>query len=139
MGAFIDAGGLAAQASHMSCYSLIYETNTPMTARMHRGEFQKIDEELELQLFEHVYRRLRDAGYERYETSNYARAADAPLDCRHNLVYWKAGNWQGWVKRRHVLPIQIPEDERRFINGKTPEVWQNYLEAAPAARIRAFP
>jgi oxygen-independent coproporphyrinogen III oxidase len=78
-------------AAHMSCYSLIYEPNTPLTARMRAGEFPRLDEELELAFFEHVYARLRGAGFTRYETSNYARTAP----CRHNLVYWKAGNWLG--------------------------------------------
>ena len=78
---------------HLSCYSLIYESNTAMTARLNRGEFTPIDEDLELALFEHVYRRLRDAGYQRYEVSNYARPG---RECRHNLHYWKGGQWLAW-------------------------------------------
>jgi oxygen-independent coproporphyrinogen III oxidase len=78
--------------SHMSCYSLTYEPNTAMNARLNRGEFTKIDEETELAMFDFVYRRLGDAGFTRYEISNYARTAP----CLHNLCYWKAGNWLGW-------------------------------------------
>src|SRR5262249_47191107 len=68
---FSLASALALQPDHMSCYSLIYEPNTAMTSRMKRGEFTPIDEELELQMFEHVYQRLRGAGFTRYEVSNY--------------------------------------------------------------------
>ena len=78
---------------HMSCYSLIYEPNTAMTARMKTGEFTPIDEELELQMFEHVYRRMRDAGFVRYEVSNYARPG---RECRHNIHYWKGSQWMAW-------------------------------------------
>ncbi len=78
---------------HMSCYSLTYEPNTAMTARMKRGEFAPIDETLELAMFEHVYQRMRAAGFERYEVSNYARPG---FECRHNVHYWKGGNWLAW-------------------------------------------
>lgn len=87
------ARALELEPSHMSCYSLIYEPQTAMTARLARGEFGRIDEETELAMFEHVYRRLRGSGFVRYETSNYARPG---RECRHNLAYWKAANWLGW-------------------------------------------
>ncbi len=89
---------LGLSPSHISCYSLTYESGTGMTARLRRGEIQQIDEDLELQMFDHVYHRLRDAGFIRYETSNYARAPDgqSPQICRHNLAYWKAANWLGF-------------------------------------------
>jgi oxygen-independent coproporphyrinogen-3 oxidase len=77
----------------MSCYSLTYEPNTPMTARMKRGEFTPMDEELELAMFEHVYTRMRGAGFERYEVSNYARPG---RQCLHNVHYWKGANWAAW-------------------------------------------
>jgi len=77
---------------HMSCYSLTYEPNTAMTARLRAGDFDQIDEDTELALFEDVYGRLHAAGFTRYETSNYARTRA----CLHNLAYWKAGNWLGW-------------------------------------------
>jgi oxygen-independent coproporphyrinogen-3 oxidase len=85
------AEGLKLAPNHLSCYSLIYEPNTAMTARLNRGEFQRLDEETELAMFDHVYCRMREAGFARYEISNYARTAP----CHHNLVYWKAGNWLG--------------------------------------------
>jgi oxygen-independent coproporphyrinogen III oxidase len=109
----------------MSCYSLTYEPNTPMTARLRAGDFQRLDEETELTLFEHVYRRLRAAGFARYETSNYARGRP----CLHNLTYWKAGNWLGWGPSAgsHIA----------FATGEGTAAWQwknvgnltHYLEA----------
>ena len=77
----------------MSCYSLIYEPNTAMTARMKRGEFTPIDESLELEMFEHVYRRMQAAGFERYEISNYSQPG---RQCRHNVHYWKGSQWMAW-------------------------------------------
>jgi oxygen-independent coproporphyrinogen-3 oxidase len=82
---------LALNPDHMSCYSLTYEPNTAMTARMKKGDFTPIDEDLELTLFNHVYTTMREAGFTRYEVSNYARGAGK--ECQHNLHYWKASNW----------------------------------------------
>ncbi len=84
---------LACQPQHMSCYSLIYESNTPMTARMKKGEFQIIDEALELEMFHHVYDTLRAAGFERYEVSNYAKPGRR---CMHNMHYWTGTNYLAW-------------------------------------------
>jgi oxygen-independent coproporphyrinogen-3 oxidase len=81
---------LALNPDHMSCYSLTYEPNTAMTARMQKGEFTPIDEDLELTLFNHVYQTMRNAGFTRYEVSNYARPKK---ECQHNIHYWKAANW----------------------------------------------
>jgi oxygen-independent coproporphyrinogen-3 oxidase len=82
--------GLALQPNHISCYSLIYEPNTAMTARLKKGDFAPMDEELELAMFDLVHQRIRDAGLARYEVSNYALPGK---ECRHNIHYWKAGNW----------------------------------------------
>ncbi|HUO07241.1 MAG TPA: radical SAM family heme chaperone HemW [Phycisphaerae bacterium] len=87
---------LELQPQHMSCYSLTYEPNTAMTARMKRGEFAPIDESLELDMFNHVYQRMRNAGFTRYEISNYARTGENGNECRHNIHYWKGGNWLAW-------------------------------------------
>jgi oxygen-independent coproporphyrinogen-3 oxidase len=78
---------------HLSCYSLIYEPNTAMTARLKRGEVTPIDEELELKLFEQTYSTLRAAGFSRYEVSNYAKPGK---ECRHNLHYWKGSEYFAW-------------------------------------------
>jgi len=75
---------------HLSCYALTYEPNTPMTARMHRGDFAPIDEDIEVRMQCHTVERLREAGLERYEVSNFARPGS---ECRHNLAYWRHEQW----------------------------------------------
>lgn len=85
---------LALSIDHVSCYALTYEPNTPMTARLKRGEFEAADEELEAAMFELTVERLGAAGFERYEVSNFARAGGGG-PCRHNLVYWRHGEWLG--------------------------------------------
>ena len=75
---------------HISSYSLTYEPNTPLTVKQQRGKIQKIDEDLELQMFEETMEILASNGYEQYEISNYAKPE---RQCKHNLLYWNNGNW----------------------------------------------
>lgn len=81
---------LALGTEHISCYNLTYEPNTAMTARLHRGEFTPIDEDLEAAMFEATLDRIRARGLDRYEVSNFARPGEA---CRHNLAYWRQDEW----------------------------------------------
>jgi oxygen-independent coproporphyrinogen-3 oxidase len=81
---------------HLSCYGLTYEPNTAMTIRMGRGEFEPCDEALEARMLERADARLRAAGFERYEVSNWARVrgGDRTAErCRHNMLYWRDRDW----------------------------------------------
>lgn len=81
---------LALGTSHLSCYNLTYEPNTAMTVRLRRGEFTPAGEDLEADMFTLTGDTLAEAGLERYEVSNYARPGH---ECRHNLTYWRQGQW----------------------------------------------
>ncbi|MEM7230404.1 MAG: radical SAM family heme chaperone HemW, partial [Planctomycetota bacterium] len=71
---------LELKPDHLSCYALTYEPNTAMTARMNAGRFEPIDEDIEADMFLATMERLRGAGFEHYEISNWARPGHA---CRH--------------------------------------------------------
>ncbi|MCA9312291.1 MAG: radical SAM family heme chaperone HemW, partial [Phycisphaerales bacterium] len=81
---------LALGITHISCYALTYEPGTAMTRRLELGQFEAIDEDTEADMFELTLARLQEAGLARYEISNFARPGQA---CRHNLVYWRQGQW----------------------------------------------
>ncbi len=123
---FSLANALALAPAHISCYSLTYEPNTAMTARLKRGEFAAMDEEMELELFNHVHARLRAAGFARYEITNYGRmdspdlregAAGGVRACAHNLAYWKSRNWLAFGPSggAHVALPQLQEPMRRTL------------------------
>lgn len=87
---------LSLQPSHISCYGLMYEHNTPLTMRMHSGAIQPVDQDVEAAMYEATIERLAAAGYEHYEISNWAREKVADIvaaRCRHNLLYWCNANW----------------------------------------------
>jgi oxygen-independent coproporphyrinogen-3 oxidase len=78
--------------THLSCYALTYEPNTPMAVRRRLGQFVPAKEELELQMLYDTRDRLTSLDIRPYEISNFAAAGQA---CRHNLNYWNAGNYIG--------------------------------------------
>jgi oxygen-independent coproporphyrinogen-3 oxidase len=75
---------------HLSCYNLTYEPNTAMTARLARGEFEKADEDVEVEMYAATLSMLRGAGLDRYEVSNYCKPG---RECRHNMAYWRQEQW----------------------------------------------
>ena len=93
---------LALPIEHVSAYTLTYEPNTAMTKRLERGEFEPAGESLEADLAELTRARLADAGFARYEVSNFAKLAPTDPDptiappaaaSRHNLAYWEHRPW----------------------------------------------
>jgi oxygen-independent coproporphyrinogen-3 oxidase len=81
---------VALEPTHLSCYNLTYEPNTPMTAKMRSGVIRPVENEVEAQMYEATIERLAAAGFEHYEISNWARPG---YRCRHNLMYWENENW----------------------------------------------
>jgi len=81
---------LALQPDHVSCYGLMYESNTPLGQRHARGQVQAAPEELELAMHRVACEVLGGAGLEHYEISNWARPG---ARCRHNELYWRNDDW----------------------------------------------
>lgn len=71
---------------HISCYALTVEEGTPLAARVASGRIIEADSDHVAEIADWTAERLVAAGYEQYETSNYARHG---LRCRHNLIYWR--------------------------------------------------
>ena len=81
---------LSLPIEHLSAYGLTYEPGTAMTARLSRGEFTQMPDDIEAEMYLHTIKTLRAHGYERYEVSNHAKPGAA---CRHNLNYWTSKDW----------------------------------------------
>jgi putative oxygen-independent coproporphyrinogen III oxidase len=80
---------LALAPAQVSHYNLTLEPGTPFAASPPPD--LPGDDEIETML-ERVAARLADAGFRRYEVSAYARAG---RECRHNLNYWRFGDYLG--------------------------------------------
>ncbi|MGQ4596571.1 radical SAM family heme chaperone HemW [Nocardia sp. R6R-6] len=84
---------LGAGVDHVSAYSLIVEDGTALARRVRRGELPAPDDDVLAARYERIDTRLRAAGLDWYEVSNWA-ANDAAI-CRHNIGYWDGGDWLG--------------------------------------------
>jgi oxygen-independent coproporphyrinogen-3 oxidase len=79
----------ALAGGHLSAYQLTLE---PGTAFFARDDLELPDEDLAAALYETTQEELAAAGLPGYEISNHARPGEA---CRHNLTYWRGGEWVG--------------------------------------------
>jgi oxygen-independent coproporphyrinogen-3 oxidase len=77
---------------HVSAYGLTVEEGTPFAAWRAREPEAFFDDAREAELYGMAIDRLRDAGYEQYEVSNFARPGHR---CAHNLNYWANGEYVG--------------------------------------------
>lgn len=77
---------------HLSVYQLTIEPGTRFHALHTRGALVMPADEVQAELFELTQERLEAAGLPGYEISNHARPGE---ECRHNLVYWRSGEWIG--------------------------------------------
>ena len=105
---------LAADLSHISAYCLRVEEGTPFY-RM-RGELAlpTDDAVADMQLLTAGI--LKNAGFEHYEVSNYAREGKRS---RHNLRYWRCGEYLGLGPAAHSyfcgVRYETPRDTAGYI------------------------
>lgn len=121
---------LQPQPEHISAYSLIIEEGTPFYELYEAGRRQKAncplpDEAEERAIYHETVSCLKQAGYARYEISNYAKDG---CECRHNLGYWE---------RREYLGLGLGAssllNNQRFSNASDME---EYLTAPGKVRER---
>ncbi len=104
---------------HLSFYHLTIEPNT----LFHRHPPKLPDDDLSADIEEQVDGELSAAGYVHYETSAHARPG---YECRHNVNYWRFGDYLGIGAGAHSK-ISFPDRVVRQVRFKKPE---QYLEQA---------
>ena len=77
-------------SKHISMYALTVEDGTPIYTDYLNGELPDSDEVAEM--YEYGKTLLEEKGYQRYEVSNFAMAG---YEGKHNLNYWKRGEYIG--------------------------------------------
>ena len=77
---------------HLSLYQLTIERGTRFAALAAKGELPETDPDFAAELFELTAAITADAGLPRYEVSNHARLGQ---ESRHNLTYWRMGDYAG--------------------------------------------
>jgi putative oxygen-independent coproporphyrinogen III oxidase len=111
--------------SHLSLYQLTMEDGTQMFEAHKRGAFTLPDEDASVDLYEATQELCARAGYPAYEISNHARGEDA---CRHNLTYWRGGDYVGVGPGAHGrLTIAGVAHATRQV--KAPALWLKRVNA----------
>lgn len=70
---------------HISAYSLIVEEGTLLNNWVKNKIVALPDEEIQLKMYHHTIKYLKEKGYIHYEISNFAKSG---FQCKHNMVYW---------------------------------------------------
>jgi len=84
---------LSMQPDHLSLYQLTIEDGTVFAARHARGLLRGLpNEDLSVDLYEITQDLTEAAGLSAYEVSNHAKTGQ---EARHNLIYWRAGDYAG--------------------------------------------
>lgn len=76
--------------SHISLYELTLEPGTVLDQAVAGKRIRLPDEDESAAQYEAAKAVLDSAGLRRYEVSNWAKPGQ---ECRHNLCYWRLGNW----------------------------------------------
>jgi len=77
---------------HISAYALTLDANVPMAVEWRAGRLRLPGERLAEAIEVGVQEALNEAGYERYEISNYAKEG---REARHNNFYWTGVSYLG--------------------------------------------
>ena len=104
---------------HLSLYQLTIEPGTPFDALRRAGKLDPPDPEASRLLYEVTQEVCRDRGLPAYEVSNHARPGAA---CRHNLTYWRYGEYAGVGPGAHGRLV-APRGRLALSTEKRPEAW----------------
>jgi oxygen-independent coproporphyrinogen-3 oxidase len=86
------AQALSLGTTHLSLYQLTIEPGTRFSALHAAGKLDPLDTEAAASLYELTDAMTSAAGLPAYEISNHARAG---YESRHNLIYWRYGDYAG--------------------------------------------
>lgn len=119
---------LALEPPHLSLYCLTIEPGTPMQRWLENGRISPPDPDLAADQYELARTLLAQHGYVHYEISNWAQPG---YECRHNLTYWRDGEYLGLGAGAHGHAAGT-----RYAVVRQPRVYIRRLQAGEAG---AFP
>lgn len=118
---------LAMAVDHLSLYQLTIEPGTAFGARHAKGGLKGLpDEDLSADLWEETQAVCMAAGLVNYEVSNHARPG---AESRHNLLYWRQGDWAAIGPGAHG---RLSQGEARLATEahRAPGLWLEQVERA---------
>jgi oxygen-independent coproporphyrinogen-3 oxidase len=125
---------LTFQPPHLSAYNLTFEEGTPFHHEYRAGRIKSLSEEEEIAMAVLIEEKLRDAGLQHYEISNYARPG---AHARHNVNYWRGGDYLGLGAGAHSYKRSDgkPVFGKRWSNEKNPGRYMTLMGAGGCATV----
>jgi putative oxygen-independent coproporphyrinogen III oxidase len=117
-------GAIARAAEHLSLYQLTIEPGTPFYGLAAAGKLVPPDDDSARALYDVTQEVCDRAGLRAYEISNHARAG---AESRHNLLYWRYGEYAGIGPGAHG---RLVTDNGRLgtVTERAPEAWLARVE-----------
>jgi putative oxygen-independent coproporphyrinogen III oxidase len=112
------AQALSLGTRHLSLYQLTIEPGTRFASMVAKHDFEPLHSEAAAALYELTHEMTSAAGLPAYEISNYARTGH---QSRHNLTYWRYGDYAGVGPGAHGRRLGM-----RTLRHRKPE---NFLSA----------
>lgn len=110
---------LAQGCTHYSLYQLTFEPGTPFHAMLTRGTMKELDVDRAATLYELTQTRMNAVGLPAYEISNHATPGE---ESRHNLIYWRYGDYLGIGPGAHGR-LTIAGERVATTTLREPEAW----------------
>jgi len=105
---------------HLSLYQLTVEPGTPYADLVTRGRLSVPEPDLAADMFDLTQDLCAEAGLPAYEISNHARRGE---ESRHNLVYWRYGEYAGIGPGAHGR-IGAETARQASVIEPHPETWR---------------
>jgi putative oxygen-independent coproporphyrinogen III oxidase len=115
---------LAHADGHLSVYQLTIEPGTRFELLERTGALVMPADDVQADLYELTQEHLAGAGLPAYEISNHARPGEA---CRHNLLYWRSGEWLGIGPGAHGR-VNIDGERLATEAWRLPKAWLERVE-----------
>ena len=120
------------EPTHMSCYSLIVEPNTPLHRMVESRQVTPLSVDRDAELYECTAETLASSGFEQYEVSNFARPGFRSV---HNGNYWNHTAYLGfgpsahsfWDRTRWSNVANVVEYSERLERGHVPVAFEEQL------------
>lgn len=116
--------GIERARDHMSLYQLTIEPDTMFERLRNAGKLTVPDSDLARDLWDATQDTMNAAGLPAYEISNHARPGG---ESRHNLIYWRYGEYVGVGPGAHGRII-TPKGRRAHATEPHPEMWLTIVE-----------
>ncbi len=115
---------LGRAGAHLSLYQLTIEPGTPFAELHARGRLKVPDEETARAFYDLTQELTERAGLPAYEISNHAAPGE---ECRHNLLYWRYGEYAGIGPGAHGRVV-VGGVRQATVAERNPERWAALVE-----------